>query len=127
MLESIKVTERLHWPEVEMSKKSILNSADKALSPSQVYLEKISSSVLKDLFSTGSSSYNVLLQAEEEEDKKSPKQSPHKRPKTSAKCGTTFGKRNRPAMVPKKARAPGSGGKPAQTNRVFSGSNSNLP
>ncbi|XP_027143323.1 uncharacterized protein KIAA0895 isoform X3 [Larimichthys crocea] len=127
MLESIKVTERLHWPEVEMSKKSILNSADKALSPSQVYLEKISSSVLKDLFSTGSSSYNVLLQAEEEEDKKSPKQSPHKRPKTSVKCGTTFGKRNRPAMVPKKARAPGSGGKPAQTNRVFSGSISNLP
>ncbi|TKS89057.1 hypothetical protein D9C73_022512 [Collichthys lucidus] len=127
MLESIKVTERLHWPEVEMSKKSILNSADKALSPSQVYLEKISSSVLKDLFSTGSNSYNVLLQAEEEEDTKSPKQSLHKRPKTSVKCGTTFGKRNRPAMAPKKVRAPGSGGKPAQTNRIFSSSNSNLP
>lgn len=109
-----------------MSKKYILNSADRALSPSQVYLDKISSGVLKDLFSTGSSSYNVLLQAEEEE-KKSPKQSPYKRPKTSVKYGTTFSKRNRPGLAPKKARAPECGGKPAQTNRVLSGSNSNLP
>ncbi|KAM8767586.1 uncharacterized protein KIAA0895-like isoform X1 [Acanthopagrus latus] len=126
MLESIKVTERLHWPEIEMSKKYILNSADKPLSPSQVYLEKISSDVLKDLFSTGSSSLNVLLQAEEEE-KKSPKQSPFKRPKTSVKCGATLSKRNRPGMAPKKMRAPEGGGKPAQTNRFLSGSNSNLP
>ncbi|XP_034401467.1 uncharacterized protein KIAA0895-like isoform X1 [Cyclopterus lumpus] len=121
MLESIKVTERLHWPEVEMSKKYILNSADKPLSPSQVYMEKISSSVLKDLFSTGTSSFNVLLQAEE---KKNPKQSPYKRPKTSVKCGTTSSRRNRPVMAPKKLRAPESVCKPAQTNRVLSG-NSN--
>ncbi|KAK5911659.1 hypothetical protein CgunFtcFv8_005814 [Champsocephalus gunnari] len=84
MLESIKVTERLHWPEVEMSKKYILNSADEALSPGQVYLENISSSVLKDLFSSGS--YTALLQAEEQE-KKSPKH--FKRPKTSVKYGAT--------------------------------------
>ncbi|XP_044192326.1 uncharacterized protein KIAA0895 isoform X1 [Thunnus albacares] len=122
MLESIKVTERLHWPEVEMSKKYILNTADKPVSPSQVYLEKISSSVLKDLFSTGSSSYNVLLQTEEEE-RKSPKQSPHKRPKTSVKCG----KRNRSGMATRKIRASEGGSKPAQTNRVLSGSSSNLP
>ncbi len=120
------LSERLHWPEVEMSKKYILNSADKALSPSQVYLEKISSGTLKDLFSTGSSSYNLLLQAEEEE-KKSPKQSLYKRPKTSVKCGASFSKRNRPGMAPKKVRALEGGGKPAQTNRVLSGSNSNLP
>ncbi|XP_070703127.1 putative tyrosine carboxypeptidase MATCAP2 [Pempheris klunzingeri] len=127
MLESIKVTERLRWPEVEMSKKYILNSSDKALSPSQVYLEKISSGVLKDLFSMGSSSYNVLLQAEEEEEKKSPKQSPYKRPKTSVKCGATFGKRHRlHGLSPKKMPAPEGGGKPAQTIRVSSG-NSNLP
>ncbi|CAK6970098.1 putative tyrosine carboxypeptidase MATCAP2 [Scomber scombrus] len=123
MLESIKVTERLHWPEVEMSKKYVLNTADKPVSPSQVYLEKMSSSVLKDLFSSGSSSYNVLLQTEEEEEKKSPKPSPHKRPKTSLKCG----KRNRSGMAPKKVRAAEGGGRPAQTNRVLSGSNSNLP
>ncbi|KAM7383765.1 hypothetical protein PAMA_011223 [Pampus argenteus] len=121
MLESIKVTERLHWPEVEMSKKYILNTADNPVSPSQVYLEKISSSVLKDLFSTGSSSYNVLLQTEEEASK-SPKQSLYKRPKTSVKCG----KRNRSGMAPKKVRAPEGGGKPAQTNRI-PGSNSSMP
>ncbi|XP_059206568.1 putative tyrosine carboxypeptidase MATCAP2 isoform X2 [Centropristis striata] len=107
-----------------MSKKYILNSADKAVSPSQVYLEKISSSVLKDLYSTGSNSYNVLLQAEEEE-KKTQKQSPYRRPKTSVKCGATLSRRNHPGMAPKKFRAPEGGCKPAQTNRVPSG-NSNL-
>ncbi|XP_020494312.2 putative tyrosine carboxypeptidase MATCAP2 [Labrus bergylta] len=126
MLESIKVTERLRWPEVEMSKKYILNSSDKPLSPSQVYLEKISSGALKDLFSTGSRSYNVLLHADKEE-KKTPKQSPFRRPKTSVRCGATFSKRNRPGMAPKKMRSPEGAGKPAQTNRVLSGSNSNLP
>ncbi|XP_049458735.1 uncharacterized protein KIAA0895 [Epinephelus fuscoguttatus] len=122
MLDSIKVTEILHWQEVEMSKKYILNSADNALSPSQVYLEKTSSSVL-DLFSTTCSSYKIPLQAKEKE--KSPKQSPYRRPKTSVKCGTTFSRRNRPAMAPKKLHAPEVGGKPAQTNRVHSG-NSHL-
>lgn len=110
-----------------MSKKYILNSADKTLSPSQVYLEKISSGVFKDLFSTGSSSYNNLLQAEEEERKKSPKRSPYKRPKTKVKCGATFSKRNGAGIAPKKVCATEGGSKPAQMNRVLSGSNSNLP
>lgn len=109
-----------------MSKKYILNSNDRALSPSQVYLEKISSGVLKDLFSTRSSSYNDLLRSEEEE-KKSPKQSPYKRPKTSVKYGTTFSKKTRPGMAPKKARAPESGIKSVPANRVLSTSSSNLP
>ncbi|KAI3358113.1 hypothetical protein L3Q82_002979 [Scortum barcoo] len=109
-----------------MSQKYILNSADKALSPSQVYLEKISSAALQDLFGTGSSSYNLLLKAEEEQ-KKSPKQSLCKRPKTSVKCGASFSKRNCTGMATKKLRAVEGGGKPAQTNRVLSGSNSNLP
>lgn len=108
-----------------MSKQHILNSADNAVSPSQVYLEKISSTALKDFFSTGSNSYNVLLQAEEEE-KKSQKQSSFKRPKTSVKCGSTFSKRKSPGMAPKKVLAPEGVGKPAQTNHVHSGSNSNL-
>ncbi|XP_039978447.1 uncharacterized protein KIAA0895 isoform X6 [Xiphias gladius] len=126
MLESIQVTERLHWPEVEMSKKYILNSTDKALSPSQVYLEKISSSVLKDLISAGSSSYNILLQAEEEE-WDSPKQSLYKRPKTSVKCGATLSKRNHPGMAFKRVRAQEGDGKPSQTNCVLSGTNSSFP
>lgn len=108
-----------------MSKKYILNSADKTLSPSQGYLEKISSGVFKDLFRTGSSSYNDLLLVEEEV-RKSPKRSPCKRPKTKVKCGATLSKRNRPGMGPKKLPAKEGGSKPAQTNRVFSGSNSNL-
>ncbi|XP_026156879.1 uncharacterized protein KIAA0895 isoform X2 [Mastacembelus armatus] len=107
-----------------MSKKYILNPADKALSPSQVYLEKVSSSVFKDLFSIDSSSYNILLQAEEEE-KKSPRQFLYKRPKTSVKCGATFGKRNHPGMAPTKAHAQEDGGKRTTCN--LSGTNSNLP
>ncbi|XP_003969222.1 uncharacterized protein KIAA0895 isoform X1 [Takifugu rubripes] len=114
MLESIKVTERLHWPKVEMSKKYILNSADKTLSPSQVYLEKLSSGVFRDLFSSGSCGYNNLLHREEA--KKSPKQSPFKRPKTKVKCGATFGKRKAPSMAPKKVRLTEGVSKPAQTN-----------
>ncbi|GLD63037.1 uncharacterized protein AKAME5_001469100 [Lates japonicus] len=126
MLESIKVTERLHWPEVEMSKKYILHSTDKALSPSQVCLEKISSSVLKDLFSTGSSNHNILLQTEKEE-RESSKQSLYKGPKTSVRCGATLGKRNHPSMAFKKVHAQEGGGKPAQTNCVLSGTNSSFP
>ncbi|XP_035039619.1 uncharacterized protein KIAA0895 [Hippoglossus stenolepis] len=125
MLESIKVTERLHWPEVEMSKKYILNSTDKALSPSHVCLEKMPSSVLKDLFSTGSSSSCIRLQAEEEE-WESPKQSLYKKPKTSVKCAATLGKRNHPGMGFKKVRAQEGCGKPAKTSCVISGTNSSF-
>lgn len=122
-------SERLHWPKVEMSKKYILNSADKTLSPSQVYLEKLSSGVFRDLFSSGSCGYNNLLHREEA--KKSPKRSPFKRPKTKVKCGATFAKRKAPSMAPKKVRLtegvskPAS--KPAQANHIFSGNSCTLP
>lgn len=108
-----------------MSKKYILNSADKTLSPSQGYWEKISSGVFKDLFRTGSSSYNDLLQVEEGF-KKSPKRSPCKRPKTKVKCGAALSRRNRAGMAQKKVHVTEGAVKPVQTNRVFSGSNSNL-
>lgn len=78
MLEAIKVTERLHWPETEMAKKCVLSPTEKPLSPSQLYLERWSPGVLKDLF--GTSSYNVILQNEEKE-QISPKHSPYRRPK----------------------------------------------
>lgn len=86
MLESIKVTERLHWPELELSKKYILSPTDKPM-----YLERLSSSVLKDLFTSGTSSYNVLLQ-EEEEERHSPKSSPVRRPKRATRCASTSGR-----------------------------------
>ncbi|KAM6958960.1 putative tyrosine carboxypeptidase MATCAP2 [Aplochiton taeniatus] len=102
MLDSIKVTEMLHWPELEQSKKCILSPTDKPVSPSQVYLEKLSSSVLKDIFTTGTSSYNVLLQAEEEE-RQSPKRSPPfrrtKRPVRSVSTCSRHESR-RPPIVP---------------------------
>lgn len=102
-----------------MSKKYILNSANKALSPSQVYLEKISSSVHKDLFNSGSSSYNVLLQAEVEE-KRSLKHSLYKRPKTTVKRSASFVKKNHADMAFKRMPAHKDGGKPALTDCVFS-------
>ncbi|XP_024151622.1 uncharacterized protein KIAA0895 [Oryzias melastigma] len=89
-----------------MSNRSILNDAEKAVSPSQVVLEKISSSVLKCLLSTSSNSCN-LLQAEERE----------KNPKTSGVC-----RRNRPGMTQKKC----VGRSSAQTNIMPSRSSSGL-
>ncbi|CAN9504157.1 unnamed protein product [Ophioblennius macclurei] len=123
MLESIKVTERLHWPEVEMSQKYILNSTDKVLSPSHVYLEKISCSVLKDLLGSGSSTYNVLLQAEQE-DNKSCRPNQCRRPKMSVKRGSTSSKRNRPGFATKKTRSLEGGNKQVQSNHLQSGSSS---
>ncbi|XP_067112226.1 putative tyrosine carboxypeptidase MATCAP2 isoform X2 [Osmerus mordax] len=107
MLESIKVTERLHWPELELSKKYVLNPTDKPVSPSQVCLEKVSSSVLKDLFTTGTSSFNVLLQAEEEE-RQSPKHSSYRR---AGRCVSMTGRNDnrRPSLNPLMLQSQGSG------------------
>ncbi|XP_029975863.1 uncharacterized protein KIAA0895 [Salarias fasciatus] len=115
MLESIKVTERLHWPEVEMSQKYILNSAE-ALSPSQVYLEKISCSVLQDLLGSGAGGFGVLLRAEQD-DGKAFKLPPCRRPKTTAKRGSTSGKKNRLGSATRKTRAPEGGGRPPPSGR----------
>ncbi|MEQ2306488.1 hypothetical protein AMECASPLE_008788 [Ameca splendens] len=127
MLESIKVTEQLHWPEVDLSKKSIFNSADRVVSPTQVCLEKISSTVLNGLCGSGSNSYNILLQAEEvkkKKKKKKQKQFMCKRPKTSVKGSSS--KRNRLSLAQKKTHILGGGEKPIQTNCVLSGCNGNL-
>lgn len=101
-----------------MSRKYILNSADKTLSPSQVYLEKLSSGVFRDLFSSGSRGYNTLLQREEV--KKSPKRSLYRRPKTKAKCGASFAKRKTPSSAPKQVRVTDGASKPAPTDRLYS-------
>ncbi|KAM4724850.1 putative tyrosine carboxypeptidase MATCAP2 [Anableps anableps] len=126
MLESIKVTEQLHWPEVDLSKKSIFNSADRVVSPSQVSLENIPSTVLKGLLGAGSNSYNVLLQAKEEKKKKKQEKSLRKRPKTSVKGGSTCSKGNRLILAQNKTHILDGGEKPIQTNCVLSGSNCNL-
>nr|XP_046182521.1 uncharacterized protein KIAA0895-like isoform X2 [Oncorhynchus gorbuscha] len=91
--------------EMEISKKySSPRVPDKRpVSPTQVCLEKLSSSILKDLFTTGTSSYNVLLQAEEEE-RQSPKHSLYRRPKKTVRCASTtcrsHDSHRRPSVTP---------------------------
>ncbi|XP_072303443.1 putative tyrosine carboxypeptidase MATCAP2 isoform X2 [Eucyclogobius newberryi] len=122
MLESITVTERLHWPKVELSKKSVLNSDTPALSPSHVYLDKFPTDVLKDLLTLRSSSYNVLLRAEDTETHMSPKRSPQRRRKT-VKQGSSANKKKPPVMVSRKCQ---DGSKATQSNYIFSSSTSSL-
>nr|XP_020038521.1 uncharacterized protein KIAA0895 homolog isoform X3 [Castor canadensis] len=75
MLESIRVTEKLHWPEQEFAKKSVLNAEESLIIDSKRSFSHLSSGVLKDIFTTGTSSYNVLLQSKEERKHHSQKQS----------------------------------------------------
>nr|KAF6418618.1 hypothetical protein HJG63_007208 [Rousettus aegyptiacus] len=79
MLESIRVTEKLHWPEQELAKKSILNAEESLVIDNNRSLSHLSPGVLKDIFTTGTSSYNVLLQSKEEKKHQSQKQSSSKR------------------------------------------------
>ncbi|KAK7899606.1 hypothetical protein WMY93_020459 [Mugilogobius chulae] len=122
MLESINVTERLHWPKTELSKKSILNSDKAVVSPSQVYLDKFPTDVLKDLLTLRSTSYNVLLQAEDTE-RRSPKRSPHRKRKT-VKQGVSVNKKKHPVILSKKSHE---SSKAIQSNYIFSSSTSSLP
>ncbi|XP_021565468.1 uncharacterized protein KIAA0895-like [Carlito syrichta] len=75
MLESIRVTEKLHWPEQELAKKSVLNAEDSLIIDSKRSISHLSPGILKDIFTTGTSSYNVLLQSKEEKKHHSQKQS----------------------------------------------------
>uniref|UniRef100_A0A8C2NBA0 Microtubule associated tyrosine carboxypeptidase 2 n=1 Tax=Capra hircus TaxID=9925 RepID=A0A8C2NBA0_CAPHI len=74
MLESIRVTEKLHWPEQELAKKSILNAEASLIIDSKRSISHLSPGILKDIFTTGTSSYNVLLQSKEEKKHHSQKQ-----------------------------------------------------
>uniref|UniRef100_A0A2K6TT36 Microtubule associated tyrosine carboxypeptidase 2 n=1 Tax=Saimiri boliviensis boliviensis TaxID=39432 RepID=A0A2K6TT36_SAIBB len=69
------IIKKLHWPEQELAKKSILNAEDSVIIDSKRSLSHLSSGVLKDIFTTGTSSYNVLLQSKEEKKHHSQKQS----------------------------------------------------
>ncbi|XP_077125358.1 putative tyrosine carboxypeptidase MATCAP2 [Ranitomeya variabilis] len=65
MLESICVTETLHWPKKELSRKSVLNVEKVCNLENSKNTQGRSMSVLRDTFTTGTSSYNVLLQSKE--------------------------------------------------------------
>ncbi|XP_064410391.1 putative tyrosine carboxypeptidase MATCAP2 [Latimeria chalumnae] len=97
MLESIRVTEKLHWPELELSKKAVLDPSDKPISPSQGDFQQLSSGILKDIFNTGTSNYNVLLRTKEEKkhyDQKPPLTTRHKRHRRLVKSSTTSRKKD---------------------------------
>lgn len=59
-------TEKLHWPEQELAKKSILNAEESLVTVRKRSVPQLPPGILKDIFTTGTSSYNVLLQSKEE-------------------------------------------------------------
>ncbi|XP_016077726.1 PREDICTED: uncharacterized protein KIAA0895 homolog [Miniopterus natalensis] len=59
-------TEKLHWPEQELAKKSILNAEESLVTVRKRNVPQLPPGILKDIFTTGTSSYNVLLQSKEE-------------------------------------------------------------
>nr|XP_058929650.1 putative tyrosine carboxypeptidase MATCAP2 isoform X3 [Kogia breviceps] len=67
--------EKLHWPEQELAKKSILIVEESLIIDSKGSISHLSPGILKDIFTTGTSSYNVLLQSKEEKKHHSQKQS----------------------------------------------------
>ncbi|XP_005041368.1 PREDICTED: uncharacterized protein KIAA0895 homolog [Ficedula albicollis] len=90
MLESICVTEKLHWPKTELSRKSVLSlDIHKLDINNENSLQPPPSGILKDIFTTGTSSYNVLLQSKEEKKHHAPKQpsAHHKKHRKAAKIG----------------------------------------
>ncbi|XP_064274264.1 putative tyrosine carboxypeptidase MATCAP2 isoform X1 [Passer domesticus] len=87
MLESICVTEKLHWPKTELSRKSVLSlEVHKLNINNENSLQHPPSGILKDIFTTGTSSYNVLLQSKEEKKHHAQKQpsSHHKKHRRAA-------------------------------------------
>ncbi|XP_066483563.1 putative tyrosine carboxypeptidase MATCAP2 isoform X2 [Tiliqua scincoides] len=60
--------EKLHWPQRELSKKTVLSPEEhKWIFKNESSIRRLSQSgILKDTFTTGTSSYNVLLQSKEE-------------------------------------------------------------
>uniref|UniRef100_A0A2K6GDJ6 Microtubule associated tyrosine carboxypeptidase 2 n=1 Tax=Propithecus coquereli TaxID=379532 RepID=A0A2K6GDJ6_PROCO len=66
---------KLHWPEQELAKKSILNAEDSLIIDSKRNISHLPPGILKDIFTTGTSSYNVLLQSKEEKKHHSQKES----------------------------------------------------
>uniref|UniRef100_UPI00398F8147 putative tyrosine carboxypeptidase MATCAP2 n=1 Tax=Pristiophorus japonicus TaxID=55135 RepID=UPI00398F8147 len=82
MLESIRVTEKLRWPQLELAKKSVLLNPAEKNDTSQGGHQQVSVSILKEIF-TGSNGYNVLLSSKGE--KKRLSSSHHKKHRKSAK------------------------------------------
>ncbi|XP_056339184.1 putative tyrosine carboxypeptidase MATCAP2 isoform X2 [Oenanthe melanoleuca] len=104
MLESICVTEKLHWPKTELSRKSVLSlDIHKLDTNNENSLQHPPSGILKDIFTTGTSSYNVLLQSKEEKKHHAQKQpsAHHKKHRKTTKCSSSSrGSEHRRVKVP---------------------------
>uniref|UniRef100_A0A4X2LKR6 Uncharacterized protein n=1 Tax=Vombatus ursinus TaxID=29139 RepID=A0A4X2LKR6_VOMUR len=95
--------EKLHWPEQESTNKSLLNPGEKLIIDCENNISHLASGILKDIFTTGTSSYNVLLQSKEE--KKSQLHKPsspahhrrHRKPSRSP--GSPRGKEQHPHKI----------------------------
>ncbi|XP_012576212.1 PREDICTED: uncharacterized protein KIAA0895-like [Condylura cristata] len=72
---SRRMGEKLHWPEQELAKKSVLNVEESLITDNKRSISHLPPGILKDIFTTGTSSYNVLLQSKEEKKHLSQKQS----------------------------------------------------
>ncbi|XP_023606801.1 uncharacterized protein KIAA0895 homolog isoform X1 [Myotis lucifugus] len=59
-------SEKLHWPEQELAQKSVLHAEEAAAADRRRSTSQLPPGILKDIFTTGTSSYNVLLQSREE-------------------------------------------------------------
>lgn len=84
--------EKLHWPKTELSKKTVLSPEEHKLNiNNENSLQHPPSGILKDIFTTGTSSYNVLLQSKEEKKHHAQKQSAahHKKHRKATKCSAT--------------------------------------
>ncbi|XP_072365837.1 putative tyrosine carboxypeptidase MATCAP2 isoform X2 [Scyliorhinus torazame] len=81
MLESIRVTEKLRWPGLELAKKSVLLNPTENNDMSQADLQQVSVGILKEIFA-GSNGYNVLSSKGE---KKRSSTNHHKKHRKSAK------------------------------------------
>lgn len=100
------ITEKLHWPEHELAKKFVLNAEEALIIDSKRSFSNLSSGVLKDTFTTGTSSYNVLLQSKEEKKHHSQKRfssacsRQHKKPSKSPSSSHSKDPNRMTALVP---------------------------
>ncbi|KAI1242938.1 hypothetical protein IHE44_0000499, partial [Lamprotornis superbus] len=96
--------EKLHWPKTELSRKSVLNlEVHKLNINNENSLQHPPSGILKDIFTTGTSSYNVLLQSKEEKKHhaQKPSSAHHKKHRRGTKCSCGWrGSEHRRAKVP---------------------------
>ncbi|XP_020820057.1 putative tyrosine carboxypeptidase MATCAP2 isoform X1 [Phascolarctos cinereus] len=107
MLEGIRVTEKLHWPEQESTNKSLLSPGEKLIIDCEDDVSHLASGILKDIFTTGTSSYNVLLQSKEEKKSQLHKPSSPARHRRHRKPGRSPGSPRGKEQNPRKIKAPG--------------------